>query len=422
MRNGWPTAILFFRGVFMLNAVGIDVSKGKSTVAILRPAGEVVRKPFNVPHSVKNLSSLVSYVGSLEGETRVVMETTGHYHEPVLKAFLDAGIFVSAVNPSLIKRHDSDQNPLRRVKSDPADARKIAKYTLDKWEYLRQYSAMDTTRNQLKTLNTQFHFFMQQKVALKNNLISLLDLTYPGANSLFDSPVRSDGSEKWIDYVHSFWHVDCVRKIGLKAFTERYQNFCRHHGYNYQSGKPEELFNAAKEIVAVVPKDPVYKQLILSSIEQLNTISKQIEEFRCTMNELASTLPEYNTVMSMYGVGPTYGPQLIAEIGDITRFEHRSAITAFAGVDPGVEQSGVMNHKSNRASKHGAPRLRKTLFQIMTTLLQLAPADDPVYNFMSKKKSEGKPYQVYMTAGANKFLRIYYGKVKECLAAQSAEK
>ena len=422
MRNGWPTAILFFRGVFMLNAVGIDVSKGKSTVAILRPAGEVVRKPFNVPHSVKNLSSLVSYVGSLEGETRVVMETTGHYHEPVLKAFLDAGIFVSAVNPSLIKRHDSDQNPLRRVKSDPADARKIAKYTLDKWEYLRQYSAMDTTRNQLKTLNTQCHFFMQQKVALKNNLISLLDLTYPGANSLFDSPVRSDGSEKWIDYVHSFWHVDCVRKIGLKAFTERYQNFCRHHGYNYQSGKPEELFNAAREIVAVVPKDPVYKQLILSSIEQLNTISKQIEEFRCTMNELASTLPEYNTVMSMYGVGPTYGPQLIAEIGDITRFEHRSAITAFAGVDPGVEQSGVMNHKSNRASKHGAPRLRKTLFQIMTTLLQLAPADDPVYNFMSKKKSEGKPYQVYMTAGANKFLRIYYGKVKECLAAQSAEK
>lgn len=422
MRNGWPTAILFFRGVFMLNAVGIDVSKGKSTVAILRPAGEVVRKPFNVPHSVKNLSSLVSYVGSLEGETRVVMETTGHYHEPVLKAFLDAGIFVSAVNPSLIKRHDSDQNPLRRVKSDPADARKIAKYTLDKWEYLRQYSAMDTTRNQLKTLNTQFHFFMQQKVALKNNLISLLDLTYPGANSLFDSPVRSDGSEKWIDYVHSFWHVDCVRKIGLKAFTERYQNFCRHHGYNYQSGKPEELFNAAKEIVAVVPKDPVYKQLILSSIEQLNTISKQIEEFRCTMNELASTLPEYNTVMSMYGVGPTYGPQLIAEIGDITRFEHRSAITAFAGVDPGVDQSGEMNHKSNRASKHGAPRLRKTLFQIMTTLLQLAPADDPVYSFMSKKKSEGKPYQVYMTAGANKFLRIYYGKVKECLATQSAEK
>jgi transposase IS116/IS110/IS902 family./transposase len=405
----------------MLNAVGIDVSKGQSTISILRPAGEIVRKPFNVVHSVKELSALVSFAGSLEGETRVVMETTGHYHEPILKAFLDAGIFVSAVNPSLIKHHDSDENPLRKVKSDPADARKIAKYTLDKWEYLHQHSAMDTTRTQLKTLNTQFHFFMQLKVSLKNNLISLLDLTYPGANALFDSPVRSDGSEKWIDYVHSFWHVDCVRKIGLKAFTERYQSFCKHRSYNFQPRKPEELFNASRELVAVAPKDPVYKQIILGNIEQLNTVSKQIEEFRHKMNELASSLPEYQTVMSMYGVGPTYGPQLMAEIGDISRFDHRSAITAFAGVDPGVKQSGTMNYESDRASKHGAPRFRKTLFQIMTTLLQLAPSDDPVYRLMMKKKSEGKPYQVYMTAGANKFLRIYYGKVKEYPAAGAAE-
>ena len=256
---------------------------------------------------------------------------------------------------------------------------------------------------------------------MKNNLISLLDLTYPSANALFDSPVRSDGSEKWIDYVHSLWHVDCVRKIGLKAFTERYQSFCKHHGYNFQPRKPEELFNASRELVAVAPKDPVYKQIILGNIEQLNTVSKQIEEFRHKMNELASSLPEYQTVMSMYGVGPTYGPQLMAEIGDISRFDHRSAITAFAGVDPGVNQSGTMNYESNRASKHEAPRLRKTLFQIMTTLLQLAPSDNPVYRFMMKKKSEGKPYQVYMTAGANKYLRIYYGKVKEYLAAGAAE-
>ena len=129
------------------------------------------------------------------------------------------------------------------------------------------------------------------------------------------------------------------------------------------------------------------------------------------MDSLASTLPEYTTVMNIYGVGKTYGPQLIAEIGDVSRFTHREAITAFAGVD----QSGQHNSTSNRASKVGSARLRKTLFQIMTTLLQNAPENDPVYSFLNKKRSEGKPYYVYMTAGANKFLRIYYGKVKECL-------
>ena len=135
------------------------------------------------------------------------------------------------------------------------------------------------------------------------------------------------------------------------------------------------------------------------------------------MNELASALPEYDTVMAMCGVGKALGPQLIAEIGDISRFTHREAITAFAGVDPGVDESGKHISKSNRSSKCGSARLRRTLFLVMSVLLQTKP-DDAVYHFLDRKRSEGKPYNVYMTAGANKFLRIYYGKVKACLAAQ----
>ena len=274
---------------------------------------------------------------------------------------------------------------------------------------------MDTTREQLKTLNSQFDFFMKQKVAAKTNLISLLDNTYPGVNKLFDSPVREDGSEKWVDYAYSFWHVDCVRKIGLKAFTERYEAFCKKHHYNFQKGKPAELYEASKQLVAVFPKEKSYKLLIQQSIQQLNLASEHIEILRKEMNQLASTLPEYDTVMSIYGVSETYGPQLIAEIGDVSRFTHREAITAFAGVDPGVNESGQFKQRSNRASQNGSTRLRKTLFQVMSTYLQNKPVNEPVYQFLDRKRAEGKPYLVYMTAGANKFLRIYYGKVKECL-------
>jgi transposase len=89
------------------------------------------------------------------------------------------------------------------------------------------------------------------------------------------------------------------------------------------------------------------------------------------MNELTSTLPEYSTVMAMHGVGATFGPQLIAEIGDISRFPRREALTAYAGVDPGRNDSGDHHSKSVHVSKCGPSRLRKTLFQIMTTILQL---------------------------------------------------
>ena len=122
-------------------------------------------------------------------------------------------------------------------------------------------------------------------------------------------------------------------------------------------------------------------------------------------------------VLDMKGVGPSLGPQLIAELGDIRRFAHRGSITAFAGVDPGVNESGDYSQKSVPTTKRGSAQLRKTLFQVMDCLIKTHPKDDPVYAFMDKKRSEGKPYYVYMTAGANKFLRIYYGRVKQYLAS-----
>ena len=401
----------------MLNAVGIDVSKGKSTISVLQPGGVVVRKPFEVTHSKEDLKDLATYVKSLEGETKVVMECTGRYHEPVARAFMNSNIFVSAVNPHLIKNYGN--NSLRKVKSDPADSGKIARYTLDNWTELREYSTMDTTREQLKTLNGQMDLFTKQKAAQKTNLISLLDMTYPGVNELFSSPPRADGSEKWIDYAAIFWHVDCVRDLSLATFTEKYRSFCVRHNYNFQPDKPKQLYDAAQNLVACFPKEKGYKDMIQLCIRQLKATIATVEQIRKDMNSLAEQLPEYETVLSMAGVGKTLGPQLIAEIGDISRFTHREALTAFAGVDPGVDESGQRKFKSNGTSKIGPPRLRKALFLVISCLIQTQPEDDKVYQFVNKKRAEGKPYQVYMTAGANKFLRIYYGKVKECLAAQA---
>ena len=137
----------------MNNVAGIDVSKGKSMVSVLRPFGEVVAKPFSIGHTGSELKELADYLKSLDGETRVVMEHTGRYYEPVARFLHDEGVFVSAVNPKLIK--DYGNNTLRKVKTDKADSRKIARYGIDNWAELRQHTPMDTIRMQLKTLNRQ---------------------------------------------------------------------------------------------------------------------------------------------------------------------------------------------------------------------------------------------------------------------------
>ena len=112
-----------------MNSAGIDVSKGKSMVAVFRPFNETVAKPFEVRHTGSELRQLADYLKSLNGETRVVMEHTGRYYEQIAQYLHDAGIYVSAVNPKLIKDYGSG-NSLRYVKTDRANAKEIAKYGL----------------------------------------------------------------------------------------------------------------------------------------------------------------------------------------------------------------------------------------------------------------------------------------------------
>ena len=371
-----------------MNAVGIDVSSRKSTVAVLRPLGEVVCLPFDVTHDIAGLASLVEKLKALDGETRVVMEHTGRYYEAVEKALHEAGLFVCAVNPLLIKEYGA--NSLRRVKTDKADAIKIARYALDNWADLRDFTPMDAIRYDLKTLNRQFQLASKQRTASANNLIALLEQSFPGIRKCFDSPVRSDGTQKWVDFAHSFWHVDCVRKQPFPAFCERYRKWCKRHAYLFKLSNAEEVYALAKRAVVLTPKSKVVKVLVQ---------------------------PEYPVVMAMYGVGKSYGPQLMAEIGDVRRFERKQALVAFAGIDPMPNQSGDKNVRSNKSSKRGSPYLRKTLFNVIRTYLQCAPQDEPVFQFLNRKRAEGKPFYVYMLAAANKFLRRYYAKLRDFFAS-----
>ncbi len=398
-----------------MNAVGIDVSRGKSMVAVLRPFGEIVMLPFEVGHSNAELNALAEQLKSIEGETRVVMEHTGRYYEPVANALHNSGLFVSAVNPLLIKEYGG--NSLRKVKTDRADAQKIARYTLDNWADLRDYTPMDTIRYDLKTLNRQFNLSSKQKTASANNLIALLEQTFPGIRKCFDSPVRNDGTQKWVDFVITFWHADCVRKYSKDAFTERYKKWCKKHGYFVLSNTVNKVYAIAQNAVVLVPKSQTTKIIIQEAAKQLTAISRSVELYRAEMNRLAETLPEYPIVMQMFGVGTTFGPQLMAEIGDVRRFARKQSLVAFAGIDPAPNDSGDKYGRNSGTTKRGSPYLRKTLFNIMKCYIQNAPENEPVFQFIDKKRSEGKPYFVYMTAAANKFLRRYYAKVNEYLSS-----
>ncbi len=153
--------------------------------------------------------------------------------------------------------------------------------------------------------------------------------------------------------------------------------------------------------------------LVLEAVRVLREIEKTLTMILSQMQELAKSLKEYEVVREMEGVGDVLAPRLIAEIGDIRRFYSGKALIAYAGIDAPPYQSGRFVGTQRRISKRGSSVLRKTGYEVMKCLKSIKPEDDAVYRFMIKKENEGKAKKVAKMAGLNKFLRIYYARVKE---------
>lgn len=288
-----------------MNSVGIDVSKGKSMVAALREMGEVTITPREIPHTAIELENLGYSIIRLGEETRVIMEATGRYHEPIAAALHEVGIYVCILNPIVIKQ--SGAGSVRKVKNDRKDALKIAKYGLDNWTKLREHTPMDTVRQQLKLFSRQYNLYMKTAVSLQNNLISRLDKTFPGVNELFDSPARADGHQKWVDFVADFWHCDCITRMSEKAFTERYQKWCKRKGYNFSADKAEDVYASSTVHFTTLPKNDNTKLLIISAAAELTATRRVLMTVKAEVIRLAKLLPEYDTVLAMYGVGEITG-------------------------------------------------------------------------------------------------------------------
>ncbi|OON84661.1 IS110 family transposase [Oribacterium sp. C9] len=396
-----------------MNAVGIDVSKGKSMVAVMKPFGEIVYSPFEVQHNEAALKDLAKKLLALKGETRVVIEYTGNYYTPIANILSESGIYVSVINAILI--HDYKNNSLRRVKTDKKDAVKLANYAIDSWLELPRYHIEDDARMLLKNYYHQYEQYSKLHTMISNNLISLLDITYPGVNKLFKSTPREDGHEKWVDFVHEFYHSSKVISYTRSVFHKRYNSWCKKYRYRYSESKADEIYNHAKQCVSTLPNNEHSKKLIQTCVTELQLMNNTLFTIRTEMHNIAASLPEYPVVMSMYGVGTVLGPQLIAEIGNVRRFHSKKALIAYAGIDAPPYQSGDVNVKSRSMTKRGSSSLRHTLFLIMGIYLKNSPQNEPIYQYMIRKKAEGKHFKVYIMASANKFLRCYYAIVNNYL-------
>lgn len=169
-------------------AVGIDVSKSKSAAAILNPDGTVHTKPFEFHHNQPEMDALIRYIKDQNQSVTILMENTGHYHYPVLKAFEKAALPVCLINAYQMKKYGDME--LRKAKTDKKDALRIARYALEKGYSLVPHTSTDQKYEDLRFLARQYEQRMGTLTTNKVFLINLLDETMPGITKLLSLATR----------------------------------------------------------------------------------------------------------------------------------------------------------------------------------------------------------------------------------------
>ena len=392
-------------------SVGIDVSKDKSTVCFLKPCGEVLVTPYDVLHTQGELTALVERIRSYDEEARVILEDTGHYHFPIVKFLLDNGIFVSTVNALRMKKYCSQS--IRKAKTDRIDAVRIASYGLTYWNELIQATPLDTVYRELQMLSRQYHRTVSLFIKAKQHLIDLLDQTMPGIQKLLQNSAEN---QKLTNFVVRYFHFEKICAMGEQKFINDYCKWAKKQGYRgLHERKAKEIFALAQGGIPVLPNTQSTKIVVEEVAKAVNELDSSRRTIIAQMQELAKTLPEFSLVRSFNCVGDILAPLLIAEIGDVRRFKNKHSLIAYAGIDAPPYQSGTFFATERHISKRGNAYLRKVGFEVMQCLIKHSPEGDPVYDFIQKKRSEGKACTEAMIAGLNKFLRIYYGKVKEIM-------
>lgn len=392
----------------MKYGVGIDVSKGKSTVAILSIEGEVIEMPFDINHDVEDLEKLDKKLQKFSKEDlKIVLEQTGTYHLPILTYLLDKEYCVIAENALKIKKY-LDRS-LRKAKTDKKDSYKLAEYTCDNWYKLNMAYDNEEIYDNLRFLSRQYITSIEIQVQEKVNFSNLCDLLFPGYYQLLDDNTFILGLEIFKKY----YHPEIVINKKQSQFVNEIDKIAKRLGHK-RAGitLANKIYNLALNTLSVRPNNKFSQLSAISCADALILQIKTSKEIISNMDELARELPEYEEISNISGCGIKLTSRIIAEIGDVRRFKNAGSLIAYAGLDAPPYQSGQFEATNRHISKRGNRYLRKTGYEIMKSIKSSCSDDNELKMYMIQKENEGKAKKVAKIATLNKFLRQYYGKVK----------
>ena len=375
--------------------VGIDVAKDKHDCIIVSSEGEVLFKPFVISNNRVGFDELYEKICSISvsfDKIKVGLEATGHYSYNLLGYLLDKGLPTYVINPLHTNLYRKSLS-LRKTKTDKVDAHTIAAMLLSDVN-LKSYSNTLYHNEELKSL-TRYRFSkVEERAKLKTSVARLVNILFPELEKL----VPSLHIASVYALLSEFPSAKLISKVHLTRLTNLLSEASKGR---YGRDKAILIRDAARNSIgSYMPAKELELKHTLKLIQELNS---EIDEIEYHINEIMAEMD--TPILTIPGISNRMGAMILAEIGDFERFSSPDKILAYAGLSPSTYQSGQLTSSHSHMEKRGSRYLRYALFNATKFVCNW----DPTFaDYLEKKRSEGKHYNVAISHACKKLVRVIY--------------
>lgn len=363
--------------------VGIDVSKDDFKVGVKDSENNQLAPVRTYRHDRPSIDCFYSDITALKEQMKAGavfgMEATGIYHLPLYQYLLDAEADVKVFNAIELKRF---KGRIRKTKTDALDALAIADALLLAAEPSYHPTA-EPELTHLRELCRLRHRLVEKRSICKTQATRNVDALCPSSIAVLKAAFRTT----------KLFETEAATLADVLA------PYMPRPAAEAKSKKLETLFRTAVTPEYMVDTGVMELHMLVAQYElleeQIKRVERRIEKAVVDMNPRICTIP---------GLGILTVGIILGELGDLKRFKSVSQLTAFAGLDPSVSESG-RSKRMGHISKRGSPMLRESLYNAGLAASRNNPVCKRLYE---RLRAKGKHHKVCMVAVARKLLHIAY--------------
>ena len=395
----------------MKSVLSIDVTNGKSEVLLITEYGEVLIEPYEIKHCLNEFNLLKDKIDKLKlNDLTIFMESTSTYHLPIQRFFTKSSYNVQVINPILGKNNTRN---LRKTKTDIEDCYNLADLFFKNTVKIHTKNMNDIYSSMIE-LSRQEKHLTESLVRSKNRFKQIIANAFPEyikcltANDIY--------GKTSLNFIKEFPHADIIKEKRIDALANNlYKSSKKGCSYSKCLTKAKKIKELANNSYPGIDIDSCEVSNLINIVDIISYNDSKLNDVKQDIIKLAKQTPYFNIINSIYGIGETSTAQIIAELGDINRFENIKQLNAFCGLDPTIIQSGKSINYHGPISKRGNRNARKVLFITCCSIIRssvLHNVDNDLLLYYRKKQAENKHFKECIIACSTKLLRIIFAMCK----------